>query len=55
MFTLLLLYRRAPRPFRFLAWVVLFIVFVLIIARTFQATHAIKERNSHVHTRRNTR
>ena len=55
MFTILLLYRRAPRPLRFLAWVVLLTVFISTIARTYKASHAAQERNPSVHTRRNSR
>lgn len=55
MFTILLLYRRAPWPLRFLAWVVLLTVFVSTIARTYKAAHATQERNPSVHTRRNSR
>ncbi len=55
MFTIRLLYRRAPRPLRFLVWVVVFIVFVSTIARLHEATHATEERNSNVHTPRNSR
>ena len=55
MFTILLLYRRAPRPLRFLAWVVVLIVVVSTLVRLHTATQALQERNSNVHTHRHTR
>ena len=55
MFFLFWWYRRASWPVRILALVVLFIVFVATIVRVHNAINAIQERNSSVHTRRNSR
>ena len=55
MLFLIVLYRRAPWPVRMMTLAVLFIVFVSTIVRVHKAVHAIQERNSNVHTRRNPR
>ena len=54
MFTLYLLYRRAPWPLRLLGLAVLLIVFASTIIRTFKATQQIQERNNSVHAHHHT-
>jgi hypothetical protein len=55
MFFLFWWYRRASRSVRIAVWVLLLIVFVSTIVRVHKAVQANQERNSHVHTRRNSR
>jgi membrane protein implicated in regulation of membrane protease activity len=55
MFFLFWWYHRASWPLRLIALAVLFIVFVATIVRVHKAVHATQERNSSVHTRRNSR
>ena len=55
MFFLFWWYHRASRPVRIAVWVLLLIVFVSTIARVHKAIHAKQERNSIVHTHRNSR
>ena len=55
MFTLLLLYKRAPWIVKVLMVAVLFIVFVSAIVRSQKSIRQIQERQQHVHPRRSTR
>ena len=53
MFFLFWWYRRASWPLRIVALALLFIVFVSTIVRVHKAIHANQERNTSVHTHRN--
>jgi hypothetical protein len=55
MFTLKLLYRKAGPLGRFVMLAFFLSVFVITIVRVHKAVQANQERNSHVHTRRNSR
>ena len=55
MFTLRLLYRKAGLLGKVLMLALLLVVFLSTIVRVYKATHAIQERNTSVHTRRNSR
>lgn len=55
MFTLRLFYRKAGPLGRFLMLALFLFVFISTIVRVYTAIHAKQERNSHVHTRSNSR